>query len=216
MNVLVLANDWQKEELLSLPINNVMRIKWIKAIADINADESFDACIDLLFDNNPGKIEWLKNLCAASTGQLPLIIINAVNIPLKDIQQDFVRINAWNTFIKRPVIEAAALNSILKTKAEELFSNLGRKTEWVPDITGFITPRVVASIINEAFFALEEKVSTEEEIDTAMKTGTNYPYGPFEWSKKIGLQHIYSLLTALSKEQNRYRPSALLKQTVLA
>lgn len=216
MNVLVLANDWQKGELLSLPINNVMRIKWIKAIADINADESFDACIDLLFDNNPRKIEWLKNLCAASTGQFPLIIINAVNIPLKDIQQDFVRINAWNTFLKRPVIEAAALNSILKPKAEELFSNLGRKTEWVPDITGFITPRVVASIINEAFFALEEKVSTEEEIDTAMKTGTNYPYGPFEWSKKIGLQHIYSLLTALSKEQNRYRPSALLKQTVLA
>ena len=66
------------------------------------------------------------------------------------------------------------------------------------------------------FFALEEKVSTEEEIDVAMKTGTNYPYGPFEWSKKIGLRDIYSLLTALSKEQNRYQPSVLLKQTVLA
>lgn len=210
MNVLVLANDWQKEELLSLPVNNSIRIKWFTAIEDITTDESFDACIDLLFDNNPGRIEWLKNL------QFPLIIINAVSIPLKTIQQNFIRINGWNTFLKRPVIEAAALNSLLKTKAEELFSNLGRKTEWVPDITGFITPRVVASIINEAFFALEEKVSTEEEIDVAMKTGTNYPYGPFEWSKKIGLRDIYSLLTALSKEQNRYQPSVLLKQTVLA
>ena len=210
MKVLVLANDWQKEELLSLPVNNSIRIKWFTAIEDITTDESFDACIDLLFDNNPGRIEWLKNL------QFPLIIINAVSIPLKTIQQNFIRINGWNTFLKRPVIEAAALNSLLKTKAEELFSNLGRKTEWVPDITGFITPRVVASIINEAFFALEEKVSTEEEIDVAMKTGTNYPYGPFEWSKKIGLRDIYSLLTALSKEQNRYQPSVLLKQTVLA
>lgn len=210
MNVLALANDSQKEELLSLPVNNIVQITWIKTTADINADESFDACIDLLFDNNPGRVEWLKNL------QSPLIIINAVSIPLKVIKEDFIRINGWNTFLKRPVIEAAAFTSILKTKAEELFLNLGRKTEWIADITGFITPRVVASIVNEAFFALEEKVSTEEEIDTAMKTGTNYPYGPFEWSKKIGLQHIHSLLTALSKEENRYQPSALLKQTVLA
>jgi 3-hydroxybutyryl-CoA dehydrogenase len=216
MNVLVLADDWQKEELLSLPIDNTIRIKWAETIAGIKADESFDACIDLLFDDNPERVEWLKNLRTASSGQSPLIIINAVSIPLKDIREDFIRVNAWNTFLKRPVIEAAAFNSILKVTAEELFSNMGRKTEWVPDIPGFITPRVVASIINEAFFALEEKVSTEEEIDTAMKTGTNYPYGPFEWGKKIGLQHIYSLLTALSKEQSRYQPSALLKQTVLA
>jgi 3-hydroxybutyryl-CoA dehydrogenase len=208
MNVLVLANDWQKEELLSLPVNNSIRIKWFTAIEDITTDESFDACIDLLFDNNPGRIEWLKNL------QFPLIIINAVSIPLKTIQQNFIRINGWNTFLKRPVIEAAALNSLLKTKAEELFSNLGRKTEWVPDITGFITPRVVASIINEAFFALEEKVSTEEEIDVAMKTGTNYPYGPFEWSEKIGLENLYNLLKELSRTDPRYQPSPALVQQI--
>lgn len=210
MNVLVMANEWQKEELLNVPINNTIRITWIDTIVDINADETFDAGIDLLFENDPARVEWLKNL------QLPLTIINAVTTPLKDIQQDFIRINGWSTFLKRPVIEAAAINSELKIKAEELFLNLGRKTEWVADIAGFITPRVVASIINEAFFALEEKVSTQQEIDIAMKTGTNYPYGPFEWGKKIGLQHIYSLLTELSKEQNRYQPSALLKQTVLA
>ncbi len=178
MNVLVMANDWQKEELLNLPVNNTIRITWIKTTTDINADETFDACIDLLFENDPARVEWLKNL------QSPLIIINAVITPLKDIQQDFIRINGWNTFLKRSVIEAAAINSDTENKAEELFLNLGRKTEWVADITGFITPRVVASIINEAFFALEEKVSTEQEIDIAMKTGTNYPYGPFEWGKK--------------------------------
>lgn len=210
MNVLVLATALQKKELLTLPLHDSIRITWIKATADINPDQSFDACIDLLFDNTIEKIEWLKKLKSA------LIVINSVIVPLKDIQQDFIRINAWHTFLKRPVMEAATINLTLKTKTEELFLNLGRRTEWVADITGFITPRVVASIINEAFFALEEKVSTEEEIDTAMKLGTNYPYGPFEWGRKIGLQHIYSLLAALSKEQSRYLPSQLLKQTVLA
>ena len=49
-----------------------------------------------------------------------------------------------------------------------------------PDIPGFISARVVSMIINEAYFALEEEVSSKEEIDTAMKLGTNYPYGPFD------------------------------------
>ena len=210
MNVLVLANDEQKEELLSLPVHDTIRISWIKSTNDVNADQTFDACIDLLFENDPARIEWLKKINS------PLIIINAVTTSLKDIRQDFIRINGWNTFLKRPVIEAATNNAELKIKAEELFLAFGRKTQWVADIMGFVTPRVVASIINEAFFTLEEKVSTEHEIDIAMKTGTNYPYGPFDWGKKIGLSNIYLLLTALNKEQSRYQPSSLLKQTVLA
>ncbi len=49
----------------------------------------------------------------------------------------------------------------------------------------------MAMIINEAWHALAEEVSTKNEIDTAMKLGTNYPYGPFEWAEKIGLgRHI--------------------------
>ena len=206
MNVLLLANDLQKEELLTIPTLDSIQITWIEATAGFTPGQPFDACIDLLFDNNSERIEWLKNL------QVQHIIINSVITPLKDIRQDFIRINGWNTFLKRPVFEAAAIDATLKPKAEELFLCLGRKTEWVPDITGFIAPRVVALIINEAFFALEEKVSTEEEIDTAMKLGTNYPYGPFEWGKKIGFQPIYLLLAALVKEETRYNPSVLLKK----
>ena len=62
MNVLALANDSQKEELLSLSVASSIRIKWIETTADISADESFDACIDLLFDNNPGRVAWLKKI----------------------------------------------------------------------------------------------------------------------------------------------------------
>ena len=210
MNVLVLATDEIEEELLVDSLNDTVQYHWIMNPEDLITHQRFDACIDMLFENTPGRIEWLNNLHS------PLVIINSVITTLKDLRQDFIRINGWNTFLKRPVIEAAVNNETLKTKAEELFLSLGKKTDWVPDITGLITPRVVASIINEAFFALEEKVSTKEEIDTAMKLGTNYPFGPFEWSQLIGLQNVYSLLTALAKEQSRYQPSALLRQTALA
>ena len=67
-------------------------------------------------------------------------------------------------------------------------------------------------IINEAFFALEEGVSSKEEIDVAMKLGTNYPYGPFEWQEKIGLQNIYQLLHNLSEKDKRYSVSPLLRK----
>ena len=70
-----------------------------------------------------------------------------------------------------------------------------------------ITPRVIAMIINEAYFTLQAGVSTKEEIDTAMKLGTNYPYGPFEWADKIGLNRIKTLLQTLSKTDTRYLPA---------
>ncbi len=47
-------------------------------------------------------------------------------------------------------------------------------------------------IVNEAFFAFGEKISTIEEIDMAMKLGTNYPNGPFEWAEKIGIENIFN------------------------
>jgi 3-hydroxybutyryl-CoA dehydrogenase len=67
-------------------------------------------------------------------------------------------------------------------------------------------------IINEAYFALEAGVSSKKEIDIAMKLGTNYPFGPFEWSEKIGLKKIITLLDTLSVSDSRYTPSSLMKK----
>jgi 3-hydroxybutyryl-CoA dehydrogenase len=67
-------------------------------------------------------------------------------------------------------------------------------------------------IINEAYLALAEGVSTKEEINTAMKLGTAYPFGPFDWAEKIGLKNIALLLQKLSSTQPRYTPAAGLLQ----
>jgi 3-hydroxybutyryl-CoA dehydrogenase len=127
-----------------------------------------------------------------------------------------IRFNGWPGFLRGNMVEVASENPEEIKKAEIIFSCFNKKVEPVPDIPGFITARVVCMIINEAFFALGEKVSSKEEIDTAMKLGTNYPFGPFEWAEKIGIKNIYSLLTELSKESPRYQPAALLKEQALA
>ncbi|MEO5563999.1 MAG: 3-hydroxyacyl-CoA dehydrogenase family protein [Chitinophagaceae bacterium] len=209
MKVLVLATDEQKEELLAFPIHGDLNLIWGVAM---NLEKDLlpvEACIDLLFENNTERIEWLRQL------QSPLVIVNAVIHTLEEIGDDFIRINGWNSFLKRPITEAASRHKSLKEKAETLFSYFGRRVEWTPDIPGFITARVVVSIINEAFLALEENVTVAKEIDIAMKLGTNYPYGPFEWGEKIGLTKVVSLLNTLTREQTRYKPSQLLKEKIL-
>jgi 3-hydroxybutyryl-CoA dehydrogenase len=47
-----------------------------------------------------------------------------------------------------------------------------------------------------------------------MKLGVHYPYGPFEWCRKIGIRHIYELLNSLydSTHDERYKVSALLQR----
>jgi 3-hydroxybutyryl-CoA dehydrogenase len=69
-------------------------------------------------------------------------------------------------------------------------------------------------IINEAYFALDDAVSSKAEIDIAMKLGTNYPWGPFEWAEKIGLNNIYLLLQKLSLTNKRYQPAPTLATVV--
>ncbi|HET6995199.1 MAG TPA: 3-hydroxyacyl-CoA dehydrogenase family protein [Chitinophagaceae bacterium] len=205
MKIVVLANAGQKDELMAqqnvVPSNLVWRTE-PDVPDDIRGD---DTCIDLLFDNTPDRLRKWQQLNPS------LLVINAVSAVPGVAMFPHVCINGWNTFLKRSVIEATAPED-LKEKTTALFSLFNKKIEWTSGIPGFLSLRIVASIINEAYFALEQQVSTKEEIDTAMRLGTNYPYGPFEWSREIGIKNIYNLLKNLGEEEKRYQPAALLKQ----
>jgi hypothetical protein len=77
---------------------------------------------------------------------------------------------------------------------------------------GFVFPRTIVQIINEAYFALEEGVAKKEDINRAMKFGVNYPKGPFEWSEGKEIYVLTLLQELFQKTQDkRYIPSKLLK-----
>lgn len=127
----------------------------------------------------------------------------------KKFPENYSRINAWPGFLSRQVWEVATHHP---KRDAEIIASLGKKMQLVADDIGMISARIIGMIVNEAYFAFGEGISSKAEIDTAMKLGTNYPYGPFEWSKLIGLNYIASLLDLLSKNEKRYIPSASLRK----
>ena len=204
MRLVVLTNEQLKEELLSNGVSAYCKIDWINSPEEFLSHTDADAVIDLLFEHNGYDVSHLNNYLTKP------VFVNSMNKTITEIGLPFIRINAWPGFLKRNIAEVSIADEVNKNKAEKILSLLNRKAEWVPDVKGFISPRIVSMIINEAYFTLEENVSTKEEIDIAMKLGTNYPYGPFEWSKKIGLEKIAGLLKELSITEKRYEPSSLL------
>jgi len=98
--------------------------------------------------------------------------------------------------------------------AEALF---GRSYQG-PDAPGMTLPRVVATLVNEAAFALSEGVAQAPDIDRAMLLGVNYPEGPLAWGDRIGLEEVLACLQALLEYygESRYRAAPLLRRLVQA
>jgi 3-hydroxybutyryl-CoA dehydrogenase len=72
------------------------------------------------------------------------------------------------------------------------------------------------ALIAQAALAHQRGVATKDDIDTALRYGTNYPKGPFEWSAQIGLDKCARLLEALNATvtDNRFAVPTLLKARV--
>lgn len=130
-----------------------------------------------------------------------------------------IGIGLYNTFSNAKRIEIAPSKitdaAILKN-AENFLTEAGINYSIVPDRVGLIFPRIVSMIINEAAQVYSEKIASGEDIDTAMKLGTNYPFGPLEWADRLGVDLVYNILAALQRDlgEDRYRPHPLLKEMV--
>jgi 3-hydroxybutyryl-CoA dehydrogenase len=202
MKVGVLANDEQKEELL-LKQNPASIVFYFKdSLEELMAESEADALFILIEDALQNGLPHTKKP----------VFINSVIKTLKELgtSKNVYRINGWATFIKRGLWEVAC-------EDEQALGNIMEAFQYqhtiVKDEPGFVAARVISMIINEAYYALEENVSTKEEIDIAMKLGTNYPYGPFEWAEKIGISNVRALLNKLSETDTRYTVCQALEKT---
>ncbi len=81
-----------------------------------------------------------------------------------------------------------------------------------PNAPGVLT-RLGSTIVNEACFALGEEVASEEDINTAMRLGYNWPIGSLEWGERLGWSRALGVLEELRELQGEaYRPALLLRE----
>jgi 3-hydroxybutyryl-CoA dehydrogenase len=197
MNIAIIATIEQEIEFKLLIKKDTILLNFFSNLEEVEG--KYDAIFDFLYDDSTQRIASLLQLNS-------IIFINSVSFVLHSNYSNFIRFTGWNSFINRPVFEIAVAKNN-QVDYNSIFKFLDIQYVCVPDVIGLVTPRVVSMIINEAYYALDEGVSTKNEIDIAMKLGTNYPYGPFEWAEKIGLKNIYNLLQKLNETEKRYKPS---------
>jgi 3-hydroxybutyryl-CoA dehydrogenase len=180
--------------------------------------DAISTAIDVVFDfdlkNNPTRLDKYKKSSAkifVDTSEISLIhLLSKVG---HEMQCALFGFCGMPTLFNRTHLEISLSRKNDEDQLKDVCKNLNTDFLIVEDKTGLVTPRIICMLINEAYFTVEEQIASRADIDEAMKLGTNYPFGPFEWSKKIGIKKICDILEAVHKETNdeRYKICSLLK-----
>jgi 3-hydroxybutyryl-CoA dehydrogenase len=218
MNLLVIGNQTSFEE---------CRMKFGDAHHYIHAGSHESAVehipeseviFDFVIDQEPDQLEIyfgatakiFLNTCKITLGELWHYYNN-------DVRCEAFGFNGMPTFIERDVLEVSIYKKKTKPDLEAVCDELGTEYLIVDDRIGLVTPRIICMIINEAYYTVQEGTASKKDIDVGMKLGTNYPYGPFEWCTKIGIDQVYELLEAVYEDTHdeRYKICPLLKKEYL-
>lgn len=174
---------------------------------------------DFLVEEDPFQIEGFFDNPSTplfiNTAKVSLTEIS--NLTNHQVRSTVFGFNGLPTFLHRDVLEVSVLRKEDEKELQKICDSLSTDYLVVEDRIGLVTPRIICMIINEAYYTVQEGTATREDIDKAMKLGTNYPFGPFEWSERIGIRHVYELLEAVYNDTHdeRYKICPLLKKEYL-
>ncbi len=115
---------------------------------------------------------------------------------------------------RRVLATNPATRADMRDAAHALFSRDGKPVSVIRDSGGFVTQRVVATIVNIACDICQQGVCTPQDLETAVTLGLGYPMGPLMMGDKFGPTEILEVLFNVQTVYGdpRYRPSPWLRR----
>jgi len=196
----------------------------LRTAATVAEAKDVDFAIEAVSENEELKKKIFRELdsvvrpggvMATNTSSIPITRIAAsTGRPDAVIGMHFMNPVPVMTLVE--IIRGAATSDHTYAATRALAETMGKTTVVSKDFPGFIVNRILIPMLNEACFALMEGLGTAEDIDAAMKLGTNQPMGPLQLADFIGLDTCLSIAEVLHRGlgDDKYRPCPLLKQYV--
>jgi 3-hydroxybutyryl-CoA dehydrogenase len=219
-----LGRQVKKEKLTADQADAILgRIRFVDEVAPLEACElvveAATENVDLKFRifENLSKVVPAGGILASNTSSISITAIAAhTDRPDKVIGMHFMN--------PVPVMKLVEIIRGLATSQETYDATvaaskaMGKITVDGRDMPGFIVNRVLMPYINEACYALYESIGSVEDIDAAMKLGTNVPMGPLQLADFIGLDTCLAIMNVLhgGLGDSKYRPCPLLVKYVEA
>ena len=94
---------------------------------------------------------------------------------------------------------------------------IGKDVIIVKEAPAFVVNRILCTMLNEAFFVLDEGLASAEDIDKGMVLGCNHPIGPLALADLVGNETLLRVVEGLQRELgDKYRPAPILRKLVRA